>query len=87
MKREKFTLLQKNYTATGSDGSDKSYLCVERRNFFRDQLFVFVWNYDTVMLNNIVTINRYDKQSADQLYTGDEILSVNGMALQGMSHR
>ena len=47
-----------------------------------------ITNDDTVlMLNNRVTINRYDKQSDDQLYTGDEILSVNGMALQGMSHR
>ena len=39
------------------------------------------------MLNNRERINRYDKQSDDQLYKGDEILSVNGMALQGMSHR
>ena len=80
-------LREKNYTAAGSDGSDKSHLCVERRNFFRDQLFVFVLNYNTVMLNNRETINRYDKQSDDQRYIGDEILSVNGMALQGMSHR
>ena len=42
MKREKFTPLQKNYTATGSDGIDKSHLCEDDCVMFPRQKVVGV---------------------------------------------